>query len=119
MGIVFIAIGGALGALARYALGRAIQARSDSVIPFGTFAANILGPLLLGLIVGMNISGSVYMLLGDGFLGAFTTFSTFMYEEISLFADNEKKNAFVYISGTLVLGIAVYFAGFFIGGLLG
>ena len=117
MSIVFIAIGGALGALARYAVGRAIQSRSDSVIPFGTFAANTAGPLLLGMLMGLQVTGNAYMLLGDGFLGAFTTFSTFMYEEISLFANNEKKSAAIYITGTLIVGTAVYFAGYYLGGL--
>ncbi len=117
MDIVFVGIGGALGALARYSVGKAIQSRSDSVIPFGTFAANTAGPLLLGLLMGLQVTGNVYVLLGDGFLGAFTTFSTFMYEEISLFAENEKKNAAIYITGTLIIGMAVYLAGYYLGGL--
>ena len=115
MTFVYVAIGGAFGALARYGVGRVILAKSGSAFPLGTFAANTLGPLLLGLLMGLHVGGSVYALLGDGFLGAFTTFSTFMYEEITLIADNEKKNALVYIILTLVLGMIVYFAGYYIG----
>ena len=118
MGIVFVGIGGALGALSRYGIGRVIQAKSDSVFPFGTFAANLIGPLLLGVLVSLHIGGNVYMLLGDGFLGAFTTLSTFMFEEINLFKENEKKNAVVYITTTLILGLAGYFAGYYLGGLI-
>ena len=118
MNIIFVGIGGACGSLARYSIGKFIAQRSDSVFPLGTFAVNILGPLLLGLLMALHVPASVYMLLGDGFLGAFTTFSTFMYEGITLFKDSEKKSAAAYITITVVLGLIVYMIGFTLGGLI-
>ena len=118
MNIILVGIGGAFGSLARYGIGKFIAQRSDSVFPLGTFAVNIAGPLLLGFLMAMHTQTSFYMLLGDGFLGAFTTFSTFMYEGITLFKESEKKNAATYIAITVVLGLIVYFAGFALGGLV-
>ena len=118
MSIMFVGIGGVFGSLARYSIGKFIAQRSDSSFPLGTFAVNIAGPLLLGFLMALHTQTNVYMLLGDGFLGAFTTFSTFMYEGIVLFKESEKKNAAAYIAVTVVLGLIVYIAGFALGGLI-
>jgi CrcB protein len=74
--------------------------------------------LLLGIISSAGTGGNLYLLLGDGFLGAYTTFSTFMYEGFNLFQENDKMNAFVYILGSLFLGILGYIIGFGLGRLL-
>ena len=70
-------------------------------------------------LVGISVSGNIYLLIADGFLGAYTTFSTFMYEGFNLFQENEKKNAFFYIGGSLVIGIIGYIIGFELSTLLG
>ncbi len=104
-------IGGIFGGLCRFRLARAISEKAGTAFPLGTFIINIAGAALLGLVSSINVSGRAYLLLGDGFLGAFTTFSTFMYEGFSLFRGNEKLNAFAYILGTFLLGVIGYALG--------
>ena len=104
-------IGGIFGAISRYRLGKIISDRSSSAFPVGTFLINLSGALALGVLTGMETGNSVSLLLGDGFLGAFTTFSTLMYEGVHLFEGSEKRNAAVYIAATLILGIAGYALG--------
>ncbi len=115
MQIILVGIGGALGSLTRYQLGKTIAQKSSSVYPIGTFAVNLSGAVFLGFIMGLNIEPNAYLLIGDGFLGAFTTFSTFMYESINLFKENEKKRAAFYVSTTLVITLIGYLAGFELG----
>lgn len=111
MDIVLVGIGGALGSLARYQLGRFLSQRSGTAFPLGTFLINITGAILLGLLTGLDAPGNVYLLLGDGFLGAYTTFSTFMYEGFQLFGDNRKRNALTYIIASLVIGLLGFVLG--------
>jgi CrcB protein len=112
MDLVFVGIGGALGSIVRYRLGKIITEKSSATFPAGTFIINITGAILLGLLISLDAGKNVYLLLGDGFLGAYTTFSTFMYEGFNLFQKNEKMNAFTYILGSLILGIIGYISGF-------
>ncbi len=112
MDLVFVGIGGALGSLTRYQLGKAVAEKSGSTFPVGTFIINLTGAILLGIVSSLEADGNLYLLLGDGFLGAYTTFSTFMYEGFNLFQENEKKNAFYYVLGSLILGIIGYALGF-------
>lgn len=107
-----VGVGGMLGGLCRFQLGKIISQKAGTVFPLGTFMINITGAMLLGFLTGMNVEGRVYLALGDGFLGAFTTFSTFMYEGFHLFQDREKLNAFIYVLGTLFLGIFGFIAGY-------
>lgn len=118
MTLVLVGIGGMAGSLARFQIGKIIAQKSKTVFPLGTFIINLSGAVLLGIVTGLKIPHSMYLLMADGFLGAFTTFSTFMYEGFNLFHDNEKKNAFVYIFLTLVLGVVGYITGFTTSGLL-
>ena len=115
MNLFLIGIGGAFGGLARFQLGRVISQRANTTFPIGTFVINVTGALLLGIVTIVFNSNSMYLLLGEGFLGTYTTFSTFMYEGFNLFQENEKLNAFTYILGSLLLGIIGYVAGFEIG----
>ena len=118
MDLVFVGIGGALGSIVRYKLGKIIAEKSGTTFPRGTFVINITGAILLGLFSGLDTGRNVYLLAGDGFLGAYTTFSTFMYEGFNLFQENEKMNAFTYIAGSLILGIIGCFVGFETGKLI-
>jgi CrcB protein len=95
----------------RYSIGRWIAQKGGAAFPWGTFFVNVTGALLLGLVVGLNPGENLLFFLVEGFLGAYTTFSTFMYEGFELFHDNEKKNALFYILFSLAVGIAGYFAG--------
>lgn len=118
MDLLFVCIGGAFGSLTRYKLGRIITQKSKSLFPINTFLINITGALFLGLLSSLKVSDNTYLLLGDGFLGAYTTFSTFMYEGFYLFQENEKLNAFTYILGSLIIGIIGFILGFEIGNML-
>ena len=118
MNYLLVCVGGAAGSLARYSAGREITKRSKSAFPFGTFIINIAGAFLLGIVSSIHAGTNAYFWLGDGFLGAFTTFSTFMYEGFHLFEDNDLMNAFTYIGVSFILGISGYILGIYIAGLL-
>ena len=111
MGILLVGLGGALGSITRFMIGRKLSETGSTWIPLGTFFVNITGAILLGVISSINLSGNMFLLLGDGFLGAYTTFSTFMYEGFNLFKENDKKNAVYYIAGTFILGIIGFIIG--------
>lgn len=88
MTVLFVLLGGALGAPLRYLLDLHIQARHDSVLPWGTLAVNVLGSLVLGVVAGFVAVNPghqwVAALVGTGLCGALTTFSTFSYETVRL-----------------------------------
>jgi fluoride exporter len=111
-----IAAGGALGALARYALGGWVHSWAGAALPWGTLAANVLGAILLGLTVRLAqqvaLSPNGRAFLAIGFCGAFTTFSTFSYETVALLRDGEWGRATAYSLGSLVLGLVGVLAGF-------
>jgi CrcB protein len=115
---VWVGIGGVFGGLARFELGKIISQKSGTAFPLGTFIINLTGAILLGIVTGLDFGGSYYLLFGEGFLGAYTTFSTFMYEGFNLSQKNEKLNAFVYILASLFLGIIGFVIGLKAGVLL-
>ena len=117
MKLLLVGLGGIAGSLSRFALGRYLAAKSTR-FPVGTFVINISGALLLGLV---SIAGSgtpLYYLLGMGFLGAYTTFSTFMYEGFTLIEDNRSLNAAIYIVSSVILGAVGFTAGVYLGSML-
>ena len=113
--IVFIAIGGFSGAVCRYMITKLLNKKNRYRFPLGTLTVNIIGSFLLGFLYGFTNNMEVMLLAGTGFLGAFTTFSTFNLETIQLIESNEKFIAFIYLALTYVGGIIVAFVGFFIG----
>ncbi len=115
MGYLLVAIGGAFGSTARFVIGRKLAEKTVSRFPIGTFFVNITGAFLLGALSSAGLEQHLYLLFCEGFLGAFTTFSTLMYEDFNLFQDNEKRNAVVYILSSLILGLIGFSAGFEIG----
>jgi len=115
MAYVLVAMGGAAGSVFRYSLGRFISEKSNSNFPIGTFIINISGAIMLGIVSTIGVNNNMMLLLGDGFLGAYTTFSTFMYEGFNLFQEREKLNAFIYILCSLILGTVGYALGTKIG----
>jgi CrcB protein len=110
MDLILVGVGGAIGSLSRYQLGKLLSKRKR-IFPVGTFIINITGAALLGVVTSLDIGSSAYLLTADGFLGAFTTFSTFMYEGFELFRGNKKINALIYIFVSLLLGVAGFIAG--------
>ncbi len=111
MSFFYIALGGGFGAVSRYALGKKIDARNQSFYPVGTFLINLSGALLLGILTAWSLPDPLNALLCDGFLGAFTTFSTFMREGYTLM-DKRTGHGTAYIAITLILGISSYFLGY-------
>ena len=115
MDFLLVGIGGALGSLVRFLLGRVISEKLKTTFPIATFFINISGAFLLGLISNINVGSNAYLLMADGFLGAYTTFSTFMYEGFSLFKENKIMNAVSYIFLSIIIGIIGFFLGFQLG----
>ncbi|MEJ2187684.1 MAG: fluoride efflux transporter CrcB [Gemmatimonadota bacterium] len=113
--LLYIAVGGAMGAVARYGLGGWVQARTGSSFPWGTLVVNVLGALLIGFglryLEAVRLSSEVRALVLVGLLGAFTTFSTFSYETVALLEDGEWLRAGAYAFGSLVLGLLAVGAG--------
>jgi len=114
--VLLVLLGGMIGAPARYLADRAVQARYDSVFPWGTFAVNMIGSLILGFLLGaqrhLGLPSSAVLLLGTGFCGGLTTFSTFSYETLRLLEDGAVGEAGVNVIGSLVIGVLAAWLGF-------
>lgn len=119
MNLFLLAIGGALGAVARHQVGVWILEHKKHTFPLGTFLINITGALILGTVCGLQISGNPYSLLGDGFCGAFTTFSTFSVETVQLIRGRAREKAALYVLFSVAAGICLFMAGYALASLLG
>ena len=115
MTLLVVAVGGALGAVGRYVTTGWIQNLTGDFFPWGTFAVNVVGSLALcfGLIwlQASVASAEARQFLAIGFLGSFTTFSTFSYEAVAMLRDGEWWRASGYIAGSVVLGLAALMVG--------
>ena len=114
--IVGVALGGALGASARYGLDRVIEARSDSVFPWATFTINLSGCFLIGLVSATLIDRHhlpAWMRIGlvMGVIGGYTTFSTYAQEALDLVDARDVAEAVAYVGGSVVLGIVAVYLG--------
>ncbi|MCU0363288.1 MAG: fluoride efflux transporter CrcB [Bacteroidales bacterium] len=114
--LLFVGSGGFLGSVARFLVSRAMQNWYPSAFPWGTFAVNVAGCLLIGLIYGFSEKSSLLttgwkMFLAVGFCGGFTTFSTFANENIALLRDGELFYFFLYTALSVVLGLAATLGG--------
>jgi CrcB protein len=115
MTMLLVALGAAVGAPLRYLTDRAVQSRQDSVFPWGTFTVNIVGSFILGLLIravaAQHVPGSVNALLGVGFCGALTTYSTFGYETVRLLQDGVRAYAVLNVVASVVAGLGSAFCG--------
>jgi CrcB protein len=113
--VVFVALGGACGALARYGAGRLVAAFVDHPFPWGTWTVNLLGCFLIGLTVPLfgQLSGAerARFFLVVGFLGSFTTFSTFSLDTMALWGDGQGGLGLLNAVGSLVCGLVLVAAG--------
>jgi protein CrcB len=113
---LLVILGGMIGAPARYVADRALQNRLETVFPWGTFAVNIAGSFVLGFLLGaqrhLGVSASVVLLLGTGFCGGLTTFSTFGYETLRLLEDGAVGEAGLNVIGSLAAGVLAAWLGF-------
>jgi CrcB protein len=109
---------GGLGAIGRFLLDGAVAARAGDRFPWGTLAVNLSGALALGLLVGAEVGGDALRLVGIGLLGAYTTFSTWMFESQRLAEDGELRRGLANLLVSVLLGVAVAWVGREIGGWL-
>ena len=117
-----VAVGGGIGAVARYGVGGWVQGFSSTSFPLGTLAVNVLGSFLLGLsfylLESLAVSAETRAMVTMGFLGSFTTFSTFSYEAIVLLEGGEWARGGLYVGGSLALGLTGVVGGLALGSLL-
>jgi fluoride exporter len=106
---------GGLGAIARFLLDAVVSQAATSGLPFGTFAINMLGSFVLGLLTGLGVTGDALLLAGTATIGSFTTFSTWMLESYRLAEDTEQAAARANVVGSLALGFGAAFLGRTIG----
>jgi CrcB protein len=107
-GLAWVAfvLAGAVGAPVRYLVDGAVGDRTEGVFPWGTFIVNVTGSLALGVVTGLALyhafPNEPKVVLGTGFCGAYTTFSTFTFESVRLVEEGAISEAFRYALGTLV-----------------
>ena len=120
MVLLLVGVGGFAGAIARYLVDGWVSAAGSGSFPWGTFVINISGSFVLGLLFALVMERSV--LPADlrppvmiGFIGAYTTFSTWMLESLRLVEDGAYVSAFANLAGSVALGLLAVFAGIVVG----
>ncbi len=103
---LLVVLGAAVGAPLRYATDRIAQAYLGTAFPWGTFAVNVVGSLVLGTVVGAAASPEALALVGTGFCGALTTYSTFGLDTVVLGGGGRRGTAVLYAVGSVVAGLA-------------
>ncbi|WP_397362151.1 fluoride efflux transporter CrcB [Olleya sp. R77988] len=116
--VVLVFIGGGFGSVLRFIIGKYLN-NSENGIPYGTFLANILGSLLIGIILGLALKNNTLtnnqtLLLATGFCGGFTTFSTFAYENHVFLKSGDFTSFALYTIASFVLGFLAVFLGLWV-----
>lgn len=111
--MILVAVAGGVGAAARLVVDGVISGKTSDRLPWGTAVINVMGSFLLGLVAAIDPRGAA--ILGTGFLGGFTTFSTASYETARLALDRRSWSAAGYGLGVLVLAVAAASGGYAIG----
>ena len=116
---LLVALGGALGAVARVAVGSVFARRIGIAWPYGTLFINVTGCLAIGLFLawsaGRELSPALRYFFPVGFVGAYTTFSTYEYETIALFGAGARSGAALYVLLSNGLGLAAGLLGIWLG----
>lgn len=113
--LLLVFLGGGIGSTLRYWIGNLFNS-SENGIPYGTFIANILGSLLIGIILGLalkqnSLSQNTVLFLATGFCGGFTTFSAFAYENHLFLKSGDFTTFALYTIGSFIIGFAAVFFG--------
>tara|TARA_R110002049_G_scaffold308939_1_gene515019 strand:- start:6435 stop:6800 length:366 start_codon:yes stop_codon:yes gene_type:complete len=117
-GLLLVFLGGGFGSVLRYIIGKYLNS-AQTGIPYGTFAANILGSLLIGIILGLaakndTLSQNQTLLLATGFCGGFTTFSTFAYENHVFLKSGDFTSFAIYTVTSFIIGFLAVFFGMYL-----
>ncbi|MDT8067351.1 MAG: fluoride efflux transporter CrcB [Terriglobia bacterium] len=117
---VMVGIGGFIGAIARFVLGSYIGNRFGTRFPYGTFVINITGTFLLGIVMTVLVqktdaSPNWHYLVPIGFIGAYTTFSTFEYETLRTVQDGQMLMGFANVALSVIAGFGAVWAGVVVG----
>ena len=116
MNLMMIALGGALGAVSRFLLGNAVSKAVGSALPYGTFVINVAGCFAMGLLMTIIVDrellpGAWRLFFCVGFLGGFTTFSSFGYEALMLLVEGRLLAVLAYVGGSVGLGLVAAASG--------
>lgn len=121
LNMLLVGLGGIFGAILRYEISRHIKENREFVVPLEKFIINVTGALLLSFLSSPKLihlfNNDVKLFVMTGFIGAFTTYSTFSHETIDLFRNRHYVHAFLYSSVTVVFGLIGAFLGYYIGSL--
>ncbi len=115
--ILYIGLGGSLGAVTRFLIAELLKAASQThQLPIGTFAANIFGCALIGLLGQIAVSRGLFSqnieaMILTGFIGSLTTFSTFSNESVKLFVDGARISAALYVIASMTFGVMALIGG--------
>ena len=116
--VLFVFIGGGFGSVLRYVIGKWLN-NPPNGIPYGTFTANLLGSLFIGIILGYAAKNETFtqnhiLLLATGFCGGFTTFSTFAYENQVFLKSGDFTSFAFYTIASFIFGFLAVFAGIYL-----
>jgi fluoride exporter len=114
MSLILVALGAVVGAPLRFLTDRALKKWVGGRFPWGTFAVNVVGSLILGM-VATAAGPSLLTLVGTGFCGALTTYSTFSYETVALIEGRARLIGVANVLGSVMIGIAAATAGWALG----
>jgi fluoride exporter len=115
--VLWVAAGAAIGAPARYLTDRAVQSRHSSGFPWGTFTVNVVGSFVLGLVTAAaaTVGPTVTAIVGTGFCGALTTYSTFSFETLALLENRARFEGVANVVGSILVGLAAAVLGWVTG----
>jgi fluoride exporter len=117
MTALLVMVGAAVGAPSRWLLDQYVRGRVGGVFPWGTFAINVSGSGVLGFLLGASAGAhdtALVALVGTGFCGGFTTFSSFGFETVRLAEEGEYAAACVNVAASVLLGVGAAFAGWWL-----
>ncbi|WP_460218408.1 fluoride efflux transporter CrcB [Psychroserpens sp. MEBiC05023] len=116
--LLLVFVGGGFGSVMRFLIGKFLN-NTENGIPYGTFAANIIGSLLIGIILGLaakndTLTSNQTLFLATGFCGGFTTFSTFAYENHVMLRSGDFTSFAIYTIASFVVGFLAVFFGMYL-----
>lgn len=118
--ILAVGLGGFLGSICRYITVKSVDEKLNAVFPYGTFAVNVIGSLLLGVIYTLalrkaGVNENWRLFLGAGFCGGFTTFSAFTWENFNMIQQKFIGTSLLYASASILVGLFALVVGVWIG----